>query len=130
MNSPYRELFVVGLIESESNREQREREASDFLERVGVFARGLSASVVAAHPIDFHAVVAALNIRVQHGEAPTPHSLRYQFFTVHTHRGCVDVVSDPDAPRGMLRRAPFSGVLPSGANDPARAEQEGKGDGH
>lgn len=92
-------------------RWQRAREAADSVNAISDFARARNVSVVAMYPVDFADVVRKADIKVEHGNAPTPRSLRYQFFVIYTADGCVDVISDPDAPSGQLHEVPFAGRL-------------------
>lgn len=91
--------------------------ATDLLEAVRVFAFERDCAVMAMHPIDFHAATLGSGARVETTAAPTPRSLVYEYITVFTGRGPVDVIADPDVPRGQLREAAFAAVLDPVTND-------------
>ncbi len=69
-------------------------------------------TVVMMYPVDFRAVAQALFAKVESSTGPTPRSMRYEYFTLYTARGCIDVISDPDMTPGQLHPAPFAGELP------------------
>lgn len=82
------------------------------LDEIRDFAFARDIAVVALHPIDFRRIVLAADAKVKHGRGPTPRSLCFDYFTIHTARGSVGVVCDRDAPPGRIQEAPFAGALP------------------
>lgn len=95
-----------------TDSEAAQARATDLLEAVRVLAFERDCAVLAMHQNDFHAAVLGSNARVEKTAAPTPRSLRYEYFTVFTGRGPVDVILDPDVPPGVIRAASFAGELP------------------